>query len=290
MHAEAPAEPPFRHLGLLGLGLIGGSLAARCRERWPEMRITGVDRPPVLADARQRSLIDDQADRVEALAAADLVVLAVPIPAILDAIRALAGVRVTATVTDVGSTKRHIMAAARDAALATFVGGHPMAGAEQGGLAHARADLFAGRPWLLVEGAAGGAHLERLEGFVRGLGASPQTLDADTHDRVVACVSHLPQILSVALMNTAADAVGETGLKTAGPAFADLTRLAASPVEMWSSILATNADFVAEALSRLRANLPAGATNLSRGDWAADAFPRAGAARARLPVLPPRRD
>src|SRR6187431_1651642 len=111
MTAPGP-EPPFRVLGLVGLGLIGGSIAAQCRVAWPGVRIVGIDRPAVLAEARSRGLIDDEADRVEVLAASDLIVLAVPIPAILESIQALARVKVTGVVTDVGSTKRRIMAAA----------------------------------------------------------------------------------------------------------------------------------------------------------------------------------
>ena len=116
---------------------------------------------------------------------------------------------------------------------------------------------------------------------MRGLGADPLVLDDDAHDRIVAAVSHLPQILSVALMNSAVDAIGESGLEAAGPAFAEMTRLAASQADVWSGILASNADFVADAIARFTSALPPPAA-LRQSDWTKDAFGRAADARSRF--------
>jgi prephenate dehydrogenase len=183
-------------------------------------------------------------------------------------------------VTDVGSTKRSIIATATDVGLRPFVGGHPMAGGERPGLDQARADLFVDRPWLLVEGTADADARARVEAFARGLGARPSWMDAATHDRTVAYISHLPQVVAAALMHAADGALGTDGVTAAGPAFAEMTRLASSPPDMWTSVLADNADFVAEALAQFARDLPSIA-DLQSGAWARDVLSRAGDARTR---------
>jgi prephenate dehydrogenase len=117
-------------------------------------------------------------------------------------------------------------------------------------------DLFERRDWLIVPNGADEPDVERLSRFVRALGAVPRRVHADAHDRVMAYVSHLPQLLATALMATAGDAVGREGLGQAGPGFADMTRLASSPPDIWRGILATNADYIAEALRALAGALP----------------------------------
>jgi prephenate dehydrogenase len=181
--------------------------------------------------------------------------------------------------TDVGSTKRDIMAAAARHRVPNFTGGHPIAGSEHGGRAYARADLFEGRPWLLVHGSADASTETRLEQFVAGLGAIPLWLDASTHDRVIAYVSHVPQVLAVALMDAAAERIGPSGLGASGRAFAEMTRLASSPADLWEDILATNADFIGDALDEIVRRLPTSA-DLSERTWVRDIFTRAAAARA----------
>jgi prephenate dehydrogenase len=277
-------EPaPFERVGIVGLGLIGGSLALSVREAWPHVRIAGVDRPDVLAAARRLELIDDARSEIGKLADADLVVLAAPVPQIVELIAAAAQLRLPALVTDVGSTKRRIMQAADDAGLPDFIGGHPIAGSERGGLEHARKKLFAGRPWLLVPGRAAADRVRRLERFVSGLGAVPRRIDAERHDRTMAYVSHVPQLVAVALMNGAGDAVGDEGLAAAGRAFADMTRLATSPPELWQGILESNADFVEEALGRLAAALEAARPVSGGARRLVQEFTRASQRRDRLP-------
>lgn len=276
----SPADPAFPRVGLIGLGLIGGSIALRTRQCFPETVVIGLDRPDRTDAAERRGAIHQAASSLADLEAVDLVVLAVPPPAMLEIVPQLTRLSAATVVTDVASTKRQVVAAARAAKLPAFVGGHPMAGSERGGIEHARADLFTGRPWLLVEGTGSPAVNARVEQFIRVLGAEPQWIDAEGHDRRVAYVSHLPQLVAVALMNAAADGVGHDGLRLAGPAFRDMTRLASSPPELWQGIVPPNADFVAEALGRFLRNLPVG-RDLSEDGWVREAFDRAGAARAR---------
>jgi prephenate dehydrogenase len=194
-------------------------------------------------------------------------------------------VRQPAVVTDAGSTKREIVAAA--AALPprfTFVGGHPLAGAAQGGLDHARADLFQGRPWLLTPGTsdAGAAAVAKLTEFVQALGAVPRVLAPSAHDRMLAFLSHLPQLTASALMQVVGDAVGQDGLALAGRGLADTTRLASSPADIWRDIAGTNADEIGPALDALIGVLQDLRRDLPDGDRLGDVFADAARWRAML--------
>ena len=148
----------------------------------------------------------------------------------------------------------------------SFVGGHPIGGAEQGGFGFARPDLFRHRPWIFTPGSATpAAALDRLFEFARGLGARPSSMDAAEHDRVMAFLSHLPQLAASALMDVIGSSAGENGLRLAGRGLVDTTRLASSPPDTWRDVCATNADAIGEALdvlidrlSELRADLRSG--------------------------------
>ena len=151
--AKPSAQPPiFSKIGIVGLGLIGGSIALRARELWPSALVIGVDNKDVLETAMRLHAIDVAADDLIVLAEADIVILAAPVKQNIALLAELDDyVRQPAVVTDTGSTKRDIMAAAGVLPPRfTFIGGHPLAGAAHGGLEHARPDLFAGRPWLLT--------------------------------------------------------------------------------------------------------------------------------------------
>src|SRR5438874_9067413 len=192
---EAP-QPVFDKVGIVGLGLIGGSIALAAREIWPAGLVIGVDRKDVLERAMVRHAIDVAADDPVVLAEADLVILAAPIQQNLELLRELPDhVAGSAVVTDTGSTKREIVEAARSLPeRLTFIGGHPLGGAARGGIDHARPDMFTGRPWLFTP--ASDRHtqeLEKLESFAVGLGAVPKTVTPVEHDRVLAFISHLPQ-------------------------------------------------------------------------------------------------
>jgi prephenate dehydrogenase len=169
-------------------------------------------------------------------------VLAAPVDAIIDLLPRLAAVvKPDALVVDTGSTKRTIMIAAAMSGLRHFVGGHPMAGGATSGPGAARADLFDASTWFLTNPDAPAA-VRRAEAFVEALGAAPVVLAdrGEEHDRLMAAVSHLPQVAASVLMAVVARAVGEDNLKWAGAGLRDTTRLAESDGGLWQSVLATN--------------------------------------------------
>ena len=269
-------QPPiFEKIGIVGLGLIGGSIALAARELWPASLVIAVDNKDVLETAMRLHAIDVAADDLIVLAEADIVVLAAPARQNIALLAALdENVRQAAVITDTSSTKREIVAAARSLPPRfTFVGGHPLGGAAKGGLEHARTDLFRGRPWLLTPtGDAGGAALEKLMAFVRALGAEPRIVGVEAHDRLLAFLSHLPQLTASALMQVVGDAVGHDGLALAGRGLADTTRLAASPADIWRDIAATNGDEIGPALDALIAVLQDLRRDLPDGDQLAEIF------------------
>jgi prephenate dehydrogenase len=245
------SDGDFRRIAIVGVGLIGGSIAQAVCRRWPSIEIV-----PIHFGAG-----------LDGVAGADLVVLAAPVLAIVAAFPDLtAHLSPQALVTDTGSTKRAIVAASRRAPRMTFIGGHPMAGAARGGLAQARADLFDGRPWILTPAADDPpAALTRLEQFVTGLGAVPHIMTPELHDRFVGAVSHLPQMTASALMHVVGTLAGDAGLELAGAGLHDTTRLAASPADIWRDVAATNQDVLRDALDTLIATLGALRDSLDSG-------------------------
>jgi prephenate dehydrogenase len=274
--------PIFDKIGIVGLGLIGGSIALAARQLWPKALVIGVDNKDVLETAMRLHAIDVAADDLIVLAEADLVIFAAPVKTNIALLADLdENIRQPAVVTDTGSTKRGIMAAAGSLpARFTFIGGHPLAGAAQGGLEHARPDLFSGRPWLLTARVArdlqpsdaGGAALAKLTEFVQALGAVPRVMGVQAHDRLLAFLSHLPQLTASALMQVIGESVGQEGLGLAGRGLADTTRLASSPPDIWKDIAATNADEIGPALDALIALLQDLRRDLPDGDKLADVF------------------
>ena len=250
-----PGQPPvFQRVGIVGLGLIGGSIALAARDTWPAALVIGVDRKDVLERAMLRHAIDVAADDAVVLAEADLVILAAPIQQNLEILRDLPdNITGSAVVTDTGSTKRAIV----DAAMAlpdrfTFIGGHPLGGAARGGIEHARPDMFSGRPWLFTPAHSNDPHaLDKLKAFVSGLGAIPRILSPSEHDHLLAFISHLPQLTVSALMHVVGEAAGEDGLSLSGRGLQDTTRLASSPSDIWKEVCATNADEIGSALDGL---------------------------------------
>jgi prephenate dehydrogenase len=269
-------QPPiFQRIGIVGLGLIGGSIALAARELWPSSLVIAVDNKDVLETAMRLHAIDVAADDLIVLAEVDLVILSAPVRQNLAILEQLDEyVRQPAVVTDTGSTKREIVRAA--AALPprfAFVGGHPLGGAAASGLEHARPDLFHGRPWLFTPAnEAHGEVLEKLLAFVRALGAEPRVIGVNAHDRLLAYLSHLPQLTASALMQVVGSAVGPDGLSLAGRGLVDTTRLASSPAEIWKDIAATNADEIGPALDTLIALLQELRADLGGGDRLADIF------------------
>ena len=283
-HRELPvikapqATPIFEKIGIVGLGLIGGSIALRARELWPSSLVIAVDEKDVLETAMRLHAIDVAADDLIVLAEADVVILAAPVRQNIALLSKLdESVRTPAVITDVGSTKREIVAAARSLPPRfTFVGGHPLAGAARGGLEHARPDLFKDRPWLLT------APNEPLASFIRSIGSEPRIVNADAHDRLLAYLSHVPQLTASALMEVVGEAVGADGLSLAGRGLADTTRLASSPPDIWRDIVTTNADEIGPALDRLIERLQELRRDLPAGDRLVEIFRNATRWRSQL--------
>ena len=255
------------HLAFIGFGLIAGSIARAVRASesaggWTMAAWSPTGRGP--AEALAGGVLD-QAPRTpeEALADADLVILAGPATACLSALGDLAGAWASslssgAVVTDVASTKARIVERGNAAGI-RFVGGHPMAGLESSGYGAGRADLFIGRPWVVVPGAhARPADVERVVVLARACGARPIELDAHTHDRAVAAISHLPMLLSAALVEAVAGRSGggpppdwPLARELAASGWRDMTRLARGDPGMDAAIAATNAPALMEQLDAL---------------------------------------
>jgi prephenate dehydrogenase len=262
-------DPPFTSIAIIGLGLIGGSIALGVRERWPSIRIVALDRPAVLAHGLGSGAIDRAAGSVTEIGKPDLVVLAAPVSENVALLPQVAScVASTTVITDVGGTKRDIVRAARALpASCIFIGGHPIGGAEKGGFGFAGPDLFAARPWIFTpESREFTSVLDRLMQFARGLRARPTTMDAGAHDRLMAFLSHLPQLTSSALMEIVGSAATSDGLRLAGRGLVDTTRLASSPAAVWRDICAANADEIGQALDLLIERLTELRADLERGE------------------------
>lgn len=238
-------------IAIIGTGLIGGSIGLALRERSPESRVVAFDVDPARADeAVERGAATERAgDITEAVHEADLVVLAVPVGAAIEVLTALAGASGAPVVTDVGSTKLRVVVEGDRlfGSPSRFVGGHPMAGSEDSGIASARPDLFEGAWWILTPSESTDERAyETVRRFVATLGARPTSLPADRHDELVATLSHLPQLVATSLVVAATEAAGEgeSLLSLAGPAFRDATRVAASDPALWLDILGENRDAV----------------------------------------------
>lgn len=259
------------HVGFIGFGLIGGSIARAVRAN-PDAASWTISAWSPSGAGPSQAVADGVIDRAaadapDALVDADLVVLAGPPTACLVALDDLAGewrasLPPTAVITDVASTKRAIVDRA-DAAGLRFVGGHPMAGLEVTGYAGARADLFTARPWVIVPGqVAQPADVGRVNALAMTCGARVMELDAAAHDGAVAAISHLPLLLASALVESVAGLSSETapgdwsaasGLAASG--WRDMTRLARGDPSMGAGIAVTNAAALADRVRRLRATL-----------------------------------
>jgi len=231
-----------RTLGIIGVGLIGGSVGLAARDAGWE--VVGVDSPDVLEEATQSGAIL-RASTLNEVREADLVVLAAPISKVTALVVDL--IPTNALITDVASAKSAIVRTAEGQGL-RFVGGHPMAGSQLSGVANARANLFNGaRYFLTPTGHTDPEDYREVSVFVRELGAVPTAVDPEKHDLLMAALSHLPHLMAAALLKVASD-ISPEALSFAGPSFRDLTRVGASNPELWSDILAENAPALGEAL------------------------------------------
>ncbi|MGC1659637.1 MAG: prephenate dehydrogenase [Candidatus Acidiferrales bacterium] len=253
---------PFRRAAILGMGLIGGSFALALKRAHPETAIVGFDRPETLERAKKREplaavLQETTADFATAVHGADLIYVALPIVAAVEALPSIAASAASdALITDACSTKSAICRAAAEAFRGgtRFLGGHPMAGKEQSGIDHADANLFRGARYALIALETDpDLRVQKFAALLHKIGAEPVWCDADTHDWAAGVVSHLPQMVSIALARVIADETDETGLPVslAGSGLRDALRLAASPYSVWRDICLTNTDNIARSLDRI---------------------------------------
>ncbi len=288
------SAPLFREMAVVGVGLIGGSLALAARKAALVETVVGVEADPV---HREMALTTGMVDRVTVgltgdLAGADLVVLAVPVTDIADLLREMARhTNGDCLVTDVGSVKSPILAAG-DAAFpdGRFVAGHPVAGRERSGPAAARPDLFEQANWIVTPSARTDPQaLERVSALWRGVGSVVVTMEAAWHDEVFAAVSHLPHLVAYALMDAVLGmARGEERLRFSAGGLRDFTRVAASHPTMWRDIFLMNRDPILRVLAAYReamAGLEA-AIRDGDGDALIARLARARAAREEIPHRP----
>ena len=264
-------------VALLGVGLIGGSIGMAARRRLGA-HVVGWNRSPAALElALERGAIDEAVDSIAGIGTADVAIAGVAVDALPGAVRELCDALPGAVVTDVGSTKGALVA---EVDRPNFIGGHPLAGAESTGVAHARGDLFEGATWYLTPRAATpGVLYERLARFVAGIGAVPTAIAPDDHDRLMAVVSHLPHVVANLLVGQAAEALGGETLPATGPSFRDATRVAGSNPELWAQIysanrvaLGTQIDDLVARLQDVRGLLDAGSAELAA--WQATAAER----------------
>jgi len=257
-------------VSVLGVGLIGGSIGLASRRR-AKAEVCGYDPDEgVRAKALELGAIDTQAaDVASAVAGADVVFAAAPIGSLAALVReALASTSPDCVVSDVGSTKRLVAAAVSDE---RFIGGHPLAGAETAGVEHAREDLFDGATWYLTpaSGSTAGVLYERLHRLLTSIGARPAAVDPDTHDRLLACVSHMPHVLANLLADQAAHVLSgqhEERLPAVGPSFRDATRVAGANSAIWTDIYLSNRDALIAGIDEFEARLRHARATLRAGD------------------------
>lgn len=274
--------PHFDRLAVLGLGLLGGSVAWAARARGVAREVVGSGRrPEPLRDAVSRGLIDSFAlDPAEAVRGADLVVLATPVGSMAEVLQAAApGLRAGALVTDVGSVKS-LLAETLPGLLppgVVFIGSHPMAGSHEKGAAHARADLLEGATCVITpSGDEEPGAIERIAAFWTALGARVVRRDPPTHDLEVAWISHVPHALAFAFARALGDAPPDAG-DVAGTGFRDFTRIARSDPELWAEILVANHKAIEGPIARVAECLAGLARAIGAGDveevdrWIAEA-------------------
>lgn len=261
-----------RHLAIVGLGLMGGSLALAMRAHAD--RITGIDaHEPTRERALSHGLVDCATDDLFAgVNRADVVVLATPVRVIVEMLEMQIGsfLRSNTLVIDIGSTKQDIVDAMAKLPIGVnAVGGHPMTGKENGGIEEADESLYRNRPFVLCPSrrTTPAARLHALA-FVETLGAIPIEMDAERHDQIVAGISHLPYLLSATLVATVARQAesDKAYWELAAGGFRDTSRLAASDVTMMGDILSTNTKAVATLLAQFRMQLAMLETMLIAGD------------------------
>jgi prephenate dehydrogenase len=252
-------------VAVVGTGLIGASVGLAARREGASVRGFDAD-PESLAVAGERGAVEPAATLADAVADAEIAVVAAPVTSLPRLVEEVLAAAPQATVTDVGSTKGAVCAAVDDA---RFIGGHPVAGAETQGPAHARPELFEGATWFLTPRASSDADRYRaLHGFVASLGAVPVAVDPDAHDRLLALTSHLPHALANLLLNQvgATRVEGHDPLAAGGGSLRDMTRVAGANPRVWVDIFLENAEALRAALAEHRSRVERLEAALGAGD------------------------
>jgi prephenate dehydrogenase len=252
-------------IAVVGTGLIGASVGLAARREGAEVRGFDADADS-LALAADRGAVEPASSLEQAVAEAEIAVVAAPVTSLPRLVEEVLAAAPTATVTDVGSTKSAVCAAVDDP---RFIGGHPVAGAETQGPAHARPELFEGATWFLTPRASSDAERYRaLHGFVASLGAVPVAVDPDAHDRLLALTSHLPHALANLLLNQVGSTrvEGHEPLAAGGGSLRDMTRVAGANPRIWIDIFLENADALRSALAEHRGRVEKLEAALAGGD------------------------
>lgn len=248
----------YKQVGIVGVGLLGGSLGLAVKKNALAGKVIGVSRETTIKNALQMGAIDEgflREQLQDGLDECDLIILTSPVEII---VRLLENPDIhfpdDAVITDVGSTKARIMEAAKLLPeTVSFIGGHPMTGSEQTGVTFANADLFRGRTYVIVpQQNVPDVEVNKFHRFVEALGANAMFLGPALHDQVAAAISHLPQVLAVALMNYIGNLDEESNLhlRMAGGGLRDMTRISSSSYDIWRDIFHTNADAIRKSLDQ----------------------------------------
>jgi prephenate dehydrogenase len=264
----------FEQLGLIGCGLMGGSFALAMKKAGLVKRVVGYSKSPSTTEkARQMGVIDVEApSALLAVSGADIVLIAVPVAATEATFKAIKHlVTPQMLVMDVGSTKRDVIDSGRRALreqIGSFVPAHPIAGREVSGVEHADADLYNGKQVILtpIERTLT-AQLQKAVDLWTGLGCRVVKMSPESHDAAFAAVSHLPHLISFALMNAiSGQKQGQDFLSLAGPGFRDCTRIAASDPKIWRDILISNREELLAQSKIFQRNLHALEVMISSGN------------------------
>ncbi len=246
------------NITIIGLGVLGGSLALALKQNVPSVIITGLSSSEAIERAKKRKAIDRVAGTIhDAVKDADIIFVCVPVKAILTLLPQIArSCKLNAIISDVGSTKNVICAAGKKlfTKKGIFVGGHPMAGSEGSGFQFADALLFQNAVYVLCVEPNKRKKIAHFTALLHAIGARVLFLSAREHDRIAATISHLPQLIAVAMMNLASERnkTNPAYLQLAAGGFRDITRIASSPYAMWNDILATNKPEVRSAIKSFR--------------------------------------
>ncbi|MBI1389104.1 MAG: prephenate dehydrogenase/arogenate dehydrogenase family protein [bacterium] len=271
MTAVKSDDPPFQHIGIFGVGLLGGSLGLAVKHLWPQTRVVGIGRSPErLSEAAACGAVDEISTMPGAIEPAlDLLIVCTPVRMIPEHFsQTLPSLASGAIVTDVGSTKGELTSVCERIAggRVRFIGSHPMAGSHKTGLAAASADLFEDRVCVVTPSSASDPEaLKRVQSFWNALGMRVITMTPGEHDRLTARSSHAPHIAAAALCHAAASA-GDAILPVIGSGFKDATRIACGSPDVWLDICMDNREALCEALSSLQDVLGAFQQRLQDGD------------------------